>query len=264
MEIFTIAYNKDLDLLKLQIKSFSTFLYPKEKNINIIINEKNKDAKNDEDELRKLAVPFKLNFLYQDDILPSDASSWGWISQQVCKLLAPTASDYIVFDCKDILINPVHIDEITPEIKPNIRKTPGYDGYMEFYNDVSDLLGETFKVYPHITTPKIIKIDVRDKIFNLLNQRQGVSDFFKKYKMPSEFILHDLVKMHIGGEFQYSHRAIKMYALWDEAHLESLDLEKVFKTSKIIKVHHRLSKSPKYNKLYRRLFKRADKESNIK
>ena len=260
MEIYTIAYNNDLDLLRLQLKSFSTFLFPKNKVVNVIINELKEHAKNDEEELRKLTYPFKLNFLYRDDLLPEDASEWGWISQQVCKLLVPETSNYVIFDCKDILINNIHIEEFIPELRPNKAKSPSFDLYMEFYNDVSKILDTEFNVYPHIVTPRVISINVRDKIFHLLGGPQGVSDFFKKYKMPSEFVLHDLVKIHLGEEFFGDYRpTISKHMIWNDNDLKLLDIDKVYKKSKIIKIHHRLSDSSRYNKLYRKLFKRAVK-----
>lgn len=235
MEIVIITYLEDLELCKLQLKSIEK--YVESTTINIVINEDDTDYFINEltpiittikrhkircwDKTQIASMPKKSDTIYDNNIKSSMTweesiqqlpygltASYGWVTQQILKLLFATKlnADYIVCDTKDIFVKPTTLKMLNTKQAKDFKDRDAHMSLYKhpfqkkFYDKIEILFGniidrDTINTY---LTPQVINHKVVNKILSKFNTVDNFIEWFMSFKFQSEFILHDYVVKHMN------------------------------------------------------------------
>ena len=233
-EIVVISYFGELELCKLQLKSFEAHV--ESTTINIIVNEPDvqrfiNGVKPVVDRMVNHKVVFwpatdiatfppieQTRYLPRNDPFMSWDSAvecidtlhagYGWVLQQALKLLFALKhnKDYVVCDTKDIFMYPCSAYELD---------TKQYDDFgtgwekkslwthpfqKDYYEDVAKRFGgdvdrDTINDY---LTPQVIRHEAVYKIIEHFGSKEKFIEWFMSYKFMSEFIIHDYCVKILG------------------------------------------------------------------
>lgn len=263
MELVTITCKEDIELCVYQLKSMHKYLEPC--TVNVVINEI--DIKSTErliQKQRRKMYKHRIKIWSRQQVLKTRLNfKDGWIIQQLLKLLMPLDDDYIVLDCKDIFLKDTRITDISKlqykdQTSVHICKTWGL-----FFTEIHNVLNKkhfksrNVKIIATringIQTPRVIKKSVILEILKCWKQKKNFLKWWSNLTcMPSEFILYDYVADRIKETLPTTQRFEnhEIVGIWNMSMYninQEIDLSKVKKETRILKLHRRVFNNPTVN-----------------
>lgn len=211
--IVLILFDEAIDLFRLQFKTFERFLEPC--TINIVLNEHNPKR------LKKIIQSITANSIHKVvyftryEIL-ENYQCCGYLSQQLCKLLIPINSDYVVLDDKDLFIKPTSYEQLLnfyPVLYQPDNGSELVNTFNDFYYMCCKKFGETQVNEPN--TPRFIRKQVVNDIIKYFGTKYNFINWFLSYIktvpeqsiMISEFMLYDFFNDKnngvVGNQYAY-------------------------------------------------------------
>lgn len=245
-DVVVVVHNEEIDLFKLQLRTFETFLQPC--NLHYIINETN--TKNFKKAVQKYVLQVKrhkIRFWTREEILHCHPDVSGWSSQQLLKLLIPLHRDWIVFDCKDLLIRPVQLIDLDRIQRKDYIDLSLKDPQGEFYQGLCELTTQgkiTGTVDPTKInmnqTPRVIDNRVIRKINEIFKNNQNFIDWFCTFKVQGEFIMHDYIaqSMMLTPKLRFPVGFIA--GIWRQHNFDDFTFDMIPATTCVYKCHRRV------------------------
>ena len=191
IDICTVVFDAELDVLKLQARSIE--LYCKDiglKNIFAMVNDSS-----------QVDPAWSGTFADRVRVIPRDkfGCAWsdnGWVSQQALKILGAAMSDNawcMIVDAKTLFVRPVKLDQVLVDGRAATGSMPIYPVFDTSRNITNKLFdidlpaqlgpgGVPFFVEPSLTREMIREVEHRTG--------QDFSDYFQQQGMLTEFILY--------------------------------------------------------------------------
>jgi len=191
IDICTVVFDAELDVLKLQARSIE--LYCKDiglKNIFVMVNDSS-----------QVDPVWYGTFADRVRVIPRDkfGCAWsdnGWVSQQVLKLLGAAMSDNawcMIVDAKTLFVRPVDLDQMIVDGRAATGNMPIYPVFDASRNITNQLFGIDLPAQlgpggvPFFVEPSL----TREMIREVEHQTgQDFSDYFQQQGMLTEFILY--------------------------------------------------------------------------
>ena len=245
-DVVVVVHDEEIDLFKLQLRTFETFLEPC--NLHYIINEA--DTKKFKRAVQKQVLQVKkhkIRFWTREEILGCHPDVPGWSSQQLLKLLIPLHRDWIVFDCKDLLIRPVQLIDLDRIQRKDYIDLSLKDPQGEFYQGLCELTAQgkiTGDVDPKKInmnqTPRVIDNRVIRKINEIFKTDQAFIDWFCTFKVQGEFIMHDYIaqSMKLATKLRYPVGFIA--GIWRQHNFDEFTFDMIPATTCVYKCHRRV------------------------
>jgi|GEM_PF-5037311 hypothetical protein len=211
-DIVLILFDEAIDLFRLQFRTFEKFLEPC--TINIVLNEHNPKR------LKKIIESITVNsrhrivYFTRYEIL-ENYQCGGYLSQQLCKLLIPINSDYVVLDDKDLFIKPTSYEQLL-NFYPVLYQP---DNGSELVNTFNDFYYTCCKKFGKVQinepmTPRFIKKQVVNNMLEYFKNKKKLIKWFLSHKtipeqsiMVSEFMLYDFFNDKndgvVGNRYSY-------------------------------------------------------------
>ena len=251
MQIVTITYKDDFNLLLLQLQSMDKFLEPC--TVNVVINETS-DLNIYKRQIKSNVHNIKI--WSQHDILqrpvPNQTSGDGWCSQQLLKMLIPIDDNYISLDCKDMFIKPTTLSMLTRRQR-RLRVDPSKTHpWIEFYNIMFKHLWRYYKKrikyknLDNIQTPRVIKKSVVNKIPDIWGSNKKFIKWWGQFGMPSEFIMYDCIQQLEQKDQMNTFEKHEIVAVWYE---KDIDFYAIKDNTFMLKIHRRVYNNPKTQKI---------------
>ena len=245
-DVVVVVHDEEIDLFKLQLRTFETFLEPC--NLHYIINETNpKRFKKETKRQVGNSTKHNIRFWTREQILKCHPDVPGWSTQQLLKLLIPLKKDWIVFDTKDLLIRPVQLVELDKLQRKNYEDLSLNDPQGEFYQGLVELTekglleGEVDpKKINMNTTPRVIDNRVIRKICQTFKSEKNFIDWFCKFKVQGEFIMHDYIAQSMNLTPKLRFTLDFMVNIWRQKHFDVLEFDQIPSKTKIFKCHRRV------------------------
>ena len=245
-DVVIVVHNEEIDLFKLQLRTFETFL--ESCNLHYIINETNvKYFKGATKKLVKNSNKHNIRFWTREEILKCHPDIPGWSSQQLLKLLIPLPRDWIVFDCKDLLIRPVQLIDLDRLQRKDYEDLSLNDPQGEFYQGLVELTNKGLvsgeadpKKINMNTTPRVIDNRVIRQIKKIFKTDQAFIDWFCSFKVQGEFILHDYIAQNLGLNPKLRFPVGYVVGIWRQHLFEKYPFHKIEECTFIYKCHRRV------------------------
>lgn len=263
MELVTITCKEDIELCVYQLKSMHKYLEPC--TVNVVINEIDiKSTKRLIKKQQRKMYKHRIKIWSRQQVLKTRLNfKDGWIIQQLLKLFMPLDDDYIVLDCKDIFLKDTRITDISKlqyKDQPSVHtcKTWGL-----FFTEIHNVLNKkhfknrNVKIIATringIQTPRVIKKSVILEILKCWEQKKNFLKWWSNLTcIPSEFILYDYVADRIKETLPTTQRFKnhEIVGIWNMSMYninQEIDLSKVKKQTRILKLHKRVFNNPTVN-----------------
>ena len=245
-DVVVVVHDEEIDLFKLQLRTFETFLEPC--NLHYIINETN--PKRFKKETKKQVIrssKHKIRFWTREQILKCHPDVPGWSSQQLLKLLIPLTRDWIVFDCKDLLIRPVQLMDLDRLQRKDYADLSLKDPQGEFYQGLVKLSEKGLlegqvdpKKINMNTTPRVIDNRVIRQIKKIFKTDQAFIDWFCSFKVQGEFILHDYIAQALELTPKLRFPMGYVIAIWRQHNFDGFTFDMIPTTTCVYKCHRRV------------------------
>jgi len=251
-DVVVVIYKDEIDLFKLQLRSFNTFL--ETCNLHIVINED--DINPVYKALKKPIIQskHKVKLWSRREILGDrDFSNVsGWTTQQLLKLKIPLERDWIVFDAKDLLIRPVQLIDLDKKQRKDYENLFGDDPQADFYQGVIKLCrrnGLKKVIDPESInmnhTPRVITNKVIRKIMSMFKTNDQFIDWFLSFEVQGEFILHDYVALQMDLPQKLRFPLAFNAGIWRQHNFNAISFDRLPMTTHIYKCHRRVYTVPK-------------------
>lgn len=246
-DVVVVVHNDDIDLFCLQLQTFELFLETCK--LHIVINENQTDLCRNRI-LRELenngGSKHTIKIWNRNKILDHTLDVSGWTSQQLLKLLIPLKRDWIVFDCKDLLIRPITLIELDRKQRKDYENLSLEDPQGEFWQGCL-ALGKKHK-FPKIDpklinmnhTPRVIDNRVIRKILSLFKTDEDFIKWFCSFKVQGEFILHDYIAEVLKLDPKLRFPQGFNVGIWREHIFKNITFDKIPPTATVYKCHRRV------------------------
>ena len=245
-DVVVVVHEEEIDLFKLQLRTFDTFL--ESCNLHYIINETS--TKKFKKAVQKDVVRItqhKIRFWSRGEILKCHPDIPGWSSQQLLKLLIPLPRDWIVFDCKDLLIRPVQLIDLDKIQRKDYIDLSLNDPQGEFYQGLCDLTAQG-KIIGSVDatkinmnqTPRVIDNRVIRKINEIFKTDQEFIDWFCTFKVQGEFILHDYIAQSLELAPKLRFPVGFIAGIWRQHNFDEFTFDMIPATTCVYKCHRRV------------------------
>jgi len=196
IDIVTVVFDQELDVLRVQAQSIEIFAQNLGiKNIYVLVNDTDTVAKKIQPHWWG-ACQHKVHVLPRS-VFSTDWIDNGWVSQQVLKLLASSLSYNIwsmVLDAKTLLVNPMQADMF---VKGSHQLTLGTAPVLEVFQPACQIASQLFGVpITHVAQPSGVPFffhnqTVREMIVKIGQQTdQSFPTWFQQQGMLTEFVLY--------------------------------------------------------------------------
>jgi len=250
-DVVVVIYKDEIDLFKLQLRSFNTFL--ETCNLHIVINED--DINPVYKALKKPIIQskHKVKLWSRREILGDrDFSNVsGWTTQQLLKLMIPLKRDWIVFDAKDLLIRPVQLIDLDKKQRKDYENLFGDDPQADFYQGVIKLCKRNKlrkKIDPKNInmnhTPRVIVNGVIREIMKMFKSDDEFIDWFLSFEVQGEFILHDYVALQLDLPQKLRFPLSFNAGIWRQHNFDAISFDRLPITTHVYKCHRRVYMVP--------------------
>lgn len=230
--ILTITCNRDIDVFLSQLRSFDLFL--ETTNVAVVINEDDNSLFNEKCLSKINNSKHKIIVNTRKEILGNVNISDGWVTQQLIKLFYPS-EEYIVLDCKDILVKDTKVNDLKKEQYQD--QSYNESRWKQMYEKLEEIVGTLDKTkFRNSATPRLLKKSVIDKALSNFSSKNDFINWFKNIWLPSEFILYDCFLNENLEKFGRYEIAM----VWEEKHLDKLLDNPLNKSTRILKIHSRV------------------------
>lgn len=245
-DVVVVVHDEEIDLFKLQLRTFETFLEPC--NLHYIINETcSKKFKKETKKQVVRATNHNIRFWTREQILNCHPDVPGWSSQQLLKLLIPLPRDWIVFDCKDLLIRPLRLVDLDKIQRKDYIDLSLTDPQGEFYQGLCKLTehgyisGDVDATKINMNqTPRVIDNRVIRKINEIFKTDTAFIDWFCTFDVQGEFIMHDYIaqSMQLTPKLRFPVGFIA--GIWRQHNFDEFTFDKIPATTCVYKCHRRV------------------------
>ena len=250
-DVVVVIFQDEVDLFKLQLRSFNTFL--ETCNLHIVINED--DIKPVYSSIKRSIVrsKHKIKIWSRREILGDrDFSNVsGWTTQQLLKLMIPLKRDWIVFDAKDLLIRPVQLIDLDKKQRKDYENLFGDDPQADFYQGVIKLCKRNKlrkKIDPKNInmnhTPRVIVNGVIREIMKMFKSDDEFIDWFLSFEVQGEFILHDYVALQLDLPQKLRFPLSFNAGIWRQHNFDAISFDRLPITTHVYKCHRRVYMVP--------------------
>ena len=146
LDFITVVYDREIDLLQWQAKSFSKYIDPEIINRIIVVDNGSQTCSKDIKKTWYGDLKEKVKIINHKD-LDLMVFEWldGWRTQQICKILAATQSTTewsLILDAKTFFAKTLNINELFDKDRPCV----GYVGVSEHWTDSKKYLEDFYKI----------------------------------------------------------------------------------------------------------------------
>ena len=246
-DVVVVIFQDEVDLFKLQLRSFNTFL--EECNLHIVINEDNIKPVHSSIKRDIIRSKHKIKIWSRKEILGDRDFKKvpGWTTQQLLKLMIPLKRDWIVFDAKDLLIRPVQLIDLDKKQRKDYENIFGDDPQAIFYQGVIKLCKRNKlrkKIDPKNInmnhTPRVIVNGVIREIMKMFKNDDEFIDWFLSFEVQGEFILHDYVALQLDVPQKLRFPVSFNAGIWRQHNFDELTFDSLPPTTHVYKCHRRV------------------------
>jgi len=250
-DVVVVIFQDEVDLFKLQLRSFNTFL--ETCNLHIVINEDNIKPVYSSIKRSIVRSKHKIKIWSRREILGDrDFSNVsGWTTQQLLKLMIPLKRDWIVFDAKDLLIRPVQLIDLDKKQRKDYENLFGDDPQADFYQGVIKLCKRNKlrkKIDPKNInmnhTPRVIVNGVIREIMKMFKSDDEFIDWFLSFEVQGEFILHDYVALQLDLPQKLRFPLSFNAGIWRQHNFDAISFDRLPITTHVYKCHRRVYMVP--------------------
>jgi len=250
-DVVVVIFQDEVDLFKLQLRSFNTFL--ETCNLHIVINEDNIKPVYSSIKRSIVRSKHKIKIWSRREILGDrDFSNVsGWTTQQLLKLMIPLKRDWIVFDAKDLLIRPVQLIDLDKKQRKDYENLFGDDPQADFYQGVIKLCKRNKlrkKIDPKNInmnhTPRVIVNGVIREIMKMFKSDDEFIDSFLSFEVQGEFILHDYVALQLDLPQKLRFPLSFNAGIWRQHNFDAISFDRLPITTHVYKCHRRVYMVP--------------------
>lgn len=210
MDFLTVVYDKELDLLKTQAKSFSLYAHYKVKTFWVVVNDDSSVANKIDKEWWGQLAPL-VQIVTRDELGIPDYGT-GWDSQQLCKLVAASRSPElycITFDAKTWLVRPMLASELFGPNGINVSLQPiqpAFQSGWDFLINEFNIADPKLQLGP-AGVPYIFRTDYVRELFKWVSvyKKQDFITWYTKYSMYptliTEFLTYSAWVYKLEGHY---------------------------------------------------------------